>query len=376
MFENHEYYRSSISRRSVEFVRCFIVPPHILEQIAMRSSDQKQKELALGALALSEGARQRREIVGTIQSIFPAGTSRLQRTIFDCQNQTSVSNENPVRQEGADPATTDDKDTINEAYDYSGDTYNFYDKAYGRNSADDNGMPLNSYIHYDANFNNAYWDGTEMVYGDGDGTSFGRFTKSIDVIGHELTHGVTQFTAALSYSGESGALNESFSDVFGSMVKQFKLDQTADQADWLIGAELFTPNVNGKALRDMFNPGTAYDDQVLGKDPQPGHMNDYVKTTRDHGGVHINSGIPNKAFCITAKEIGGKAWEKAGQIWYATLTQKLTSSSGFQDCADSTFEEAGILFGANNTEQKAVSKGWTSVGITPRVRTSRELFAR
>jgi len=104
-------------------------------------------------------------------------------------------------------------------------------------------------------------------------------------------------------------------------------------------------------------------------------MRNYVKTTRDHGGVHINSGIPNKAFCTAAKEIGGKAWETAGQIWYVTLTQKLTSYSDFQDCADSTFEVAGTLFGDGSKEQKAVSKGWTTVGITPKVRTSRELFA-
>jgi Zn-dependent metalloprotease len=277
--------RKSIDSLSGEHVRCFIVPPHILEQIALRGHDQKQRESALDTLALSEGARQRRQIIGTIQSIFPAGTNKLQRTVFDCKNEMSTSNENPLRKEG-EPPTNDD--TVKEAYDYSGDTYNFYDRAYGRNSVDDNGMALNSYVHYGSGYNNAFWDGSEMVYGDGDDTIFGRFTKSIDVIGHELTHGVTQFNAGLDYSGQSGALNESFSDVFGSMVKQFKLNQTADEADWLIGAELLASNVKGRALRDMFNPGTAYDDPVLGKDPQPGHMRDYVRTKRDHGGVHIN----------------------------------------------------------------------------------------
>ena len=202
-----------------------------------------------------------------------------------------------------------------------------------------------------------------MVYGDGDGELFNRFTIAIDVIGHELTHGVTQFEAKLVYSQQPGALNESMSDVFGSLVKQYSLNQTADQADWLIGAGLLAAGVNGVALRSMKAPGTAYDDPVLGKDPQPGHMNDYVNTSSDNGGVHINSGIPNRAFYTVAMQLGGKAWEKAGQIWYVTLRDKLTSSSNFQICANQTFTVAGALFGAGSLEQQAVKFGWAEVGI-------------
>ena len=149
---------------------------------------------------------------------------------------------------------------------------------------------------------------------------FNRFTVAVDVIGHELTHGVTQFEAKLAYWDQSGALNESFSDIFRSLVKQKKLNQTADQADWLIGAGLFTSNVKGLAIRSMKEPGTAYDDPLLGKDPQPAHMRHYVNTTSDNGGVHINSGIPNRAFYLAALEIGGHAWERAGKIWYMTFT--------------------------------------------------------
>jgi Zn-dependent metalloprotease len=122
--------------------------------------------------------------------------------------------------------------------------------------------------------------------------------------------------------------------------------------------------VNGVGIRSMKSPGTAYDDPVLGKDPQPGHMNDYVNTTSDNGGVHINSGIPNRAFYLTALEIGGYAWEKAGQIWYVTLRDKLGSSSNFQNCADLTFQTAGELFGVGGREQQAVKNGWAGVGIT------------
>jgi Zn-dependent metalloprotease len=166
------------------------------------------------------------------------------------------------------------------------------------------------------------------------------------------------------YSNQPGALNESMSDVFGSLVKQRVRNQTAAQADWIIGEGLFTPNVNGVGIRSMKEPGTAYNDPVLGKDPQPAHMKDYVNTTSDNGGVHINSGIPNRAFYITAMELGGYAWEKAGQIWYVTLRDKLGANSQFQDCANLTYLTAGELFGSGSLEQLAVKKGWADVGIT------------
>jgi Zn-dependent metalloprotease len=204
-----------------------------------------------------------------------------------------------------------------------------------------------------------------MVYGDGDGQFFNRFTISIDVIGHELTHGVTQNEAQLVYQGPAGALNESMSDVFGSLIKQWVKNQTADKADWLIGQGLFTKDVQGIALRSMSNPGTAYDDPTIGKDPQPAHMKDYVQTTSDNGGVHINSGIPNRAFYLAATNIGGFAWQKAGLIWYRTLTGRLSPTADFQAAADATVQVAGALFGDRSDEQKAVIDAWGTVGIPP-----------
>jgi Zn-dependent metalloprotease len=240
---------------------------------------------------------------------------------------------------------------------------------FGRNSIDDNGLQIISTVHYLQGYDNAFWNGQQMVYGDGDEDLppaerlFNRFTKSLDVIGHELTHGVTQFEANLIYSYQPGALNESFSDVFGSLVKQYSLNQTADQADWLIGADLLTENVNGVALRSMKAPGTAYNDPVLGEDPQPAHMDDYKNVTYDNGGVHINSGIPNHAFYLVALELGGFAWEKAGRIWYVTLRDKLQPNSNFQDAASETFAAAGELFGVESPEQTAVRNGWAAVGL-------------
>jgi len=225
-------------------------------------------------------------------------------------------------------------------------------------------MDLESTVHYSEDYNNAFWNGTQMVYGDGDGDIFTRFTKSLEVVGHELTHGVTQYEAALEYQGQPGALNESFSDIFGSLIKQYSLKQSSEKADWLVGEKLFTNKVKGKALRSMKEPGTAYDDPTLGKDPQPGHMKNYVKTTSDNGGVHINSGIPNKAFYLTAIEIGGYAWEKAGRIWYIVLRDKLRERANFKNVADMTFGVAGQIYGKNSSEQKAVVNAWKGVGIS------------
>jgi Zn-dependent metalloprotease len=211
-----------------------------------------------------------------------------------------------------------------------------------------------------------------MVYGDGDedlpeeDRLFNRFTAALDVIGHELTHGVTQHEARLVYFFQSGALNESMSDVFGSLVKQRVRNQTAADADWIIGEGLFTARVQGKGIRSMKAPGTAYDDPILGKDPQPAHMNAYQHVADDNGGVHLNSGIPNHAFYVTARELGGFAWEKAGRIWYTTLCTRLHFASDFQHAANETYKVAGELFGAGSLEQKAVLTGWAEVGISVR----------
>ena len=204
---------------------------------------------------------------------------------------------------------------MDEAYDGLGDTYDFYQVMLQRNSIDDRGMPLNGTVHYGRKMDNAFWDGQRMNFGDGDGVLFHRFTISKDIIGHELTHGVTEAEAQLIYQGQPGALNESISDVFGSLVKQYVNGrQGADQADWLIGQGLLAENVHGVALRSMKDSGSAFDDPNLGKDTQPGHMDNYVHTNEDNGGVHTNSGIPNKAFYLVAHGIGGYAGEKAGPI--------------------------------------------------------------
>jgi len=335
---------------------CTILPPHILDRLAESDSHRAR---ALRTIAITERARGRRSLMRGFFAGVPAG--QLRRTIYDEQNGEQLPG-NLVRGEG-DPASPDV--AVNEAYDYSGTTYNFYKAIFSRNSVDDRGLRLDSSVHYSTQYDNAFWDGQQMIYGDGDSQLFNRFTISLDVIGHELTHGVTQYTAALQYNGQSGALNESMSDVFGTMVKQWSLNQTVDQADWLIGAGLLTAQVKGVALRSMKDPGSAYNDQVLGKDPQPKNMADYVNTADDNGGVHINSGIPNYAFYLAASAIGGQSWVKTGKIWYEALTKRLTPTADFQAAADGTVSTAGDLFGPGSAEQTAVSDAWKKVGITP-----------
>jgi Zn-dependent metalloprotease len=338
------------------FPVCQIVPPHILNNI-VEKGEKEQRAFALQSLTLSARMRGQRDITSLLPIQAVAGAKR--RTIYNAHHTEALPGAR-ARGEGSKPV----KDrAVNEAYDYCGDVYDFYKHVADRNSVDDQGLRLDSTVHYGEDYDNAFWNGSQMVYGDGDGEIFQRFTRCLDVIGHELTHGVTQFEAGLNYSGQSGALNESFSDVFGSLVKQWKLKQTANKADWLIGKGLFTSRVEGVALRSMKAPGTAYNDRLIGKDPQPAHMKDYYKGNDDHGGVHINSGIPNHAFFLAATAIGGHAWEKAGKIWYITLRDRLRPTSKFKDAGRETVSVAGQLYGSGSMEEKAVKNAWAEVGV-------------
>ena len=341
-----------------------IVPPHVLREIARRGN-AAQRNAALDTLALDTTMRTQRmafQLLATSapRPVLTAAAPQVHRTIYTAKNaQTEPGT--LVRSEGQGASGDQEAD---EAYDGLGHTFDFYLQNYQRNSIDDHGLPLIATVHYDNKFDNAFWDGHQMVFGDGDGTVFNRFTISLDVIGHELTHGVTGSEVNLTYSGQSGALNESVSDVFGSLVKQYALKQTASEADWLIGAGLLT--FKDQALRSMKAPGTAYDNNVLGKDPQPADMQHYVNTAQDNGGVHINSGIPNHAFYLVATALGGNAWVKAGQIWYDTIRDRnLRRTATFAAFAGRTVANAKRRYGTTSAEQKAVADAWSKVGVKP-----------
>lgn len=345
-----------------------ILPPHLLQQINQNGSPEQQERAQQNLLVSHRMRTQRAATSGVTGFVEDADsyTTVKERLVYDAEF-GSILPGILVRGEG-DPPLVDP--AVNEAYDGAGATYDLFREAYGRNSIDDRGMVIESSVHYRVGYDNAFWNGRQMIYGDGDEDLpeeqrlFNRFTIAPDVIAHELTHGITQFEAALMYRDQPGALNESISDVFGVLCNQHMHGETAAESDWLIGKGLFTANVNGRAIRSLKEPGTAYDDPLIGKDIQPGHMKDYVQTAEDSGGVHINSGIPNHAFYAVAVELGGYAWEKAGRIWYVTLVDKLSADSDFQDAAHQTYMTAGELYGKGSLEQKAVVTGWAEVGIT------------
>jgi Zn-dependent metalloprotease len=338
---------------------CGFLPPHILRSIAENTDDPALRERCHAVLETSAQFRGARAVAEKPAAVEALMSSPLRRTIYDSQRKTATPGK-LLRGEGAKPVADV---AAGEAYDGAGVTYDFYSKIYGRNSVDGRGLPLDSSIHYGVHYTNALWNGKQMIYGDGDGKLFNRFTESLDIIGHELTHGVTQHTAALIYQDQPGALNEHFSDVFGILVKQYALKQTAAKSDWLIGAGIFTNAVHGAAVRSMKAPGTAYDDKLLGKDPQPAHMKNYQTMTADNGGVHVNSGIPNHAFYLAANLLGGKAWSVAGRIWYDALTTLLKPKANFRDCARATAAAAAKRYGAKSDPERAVIEAWKEVGI-------------
>jgi len=351
--------------RNISHHVCGVIPAHILAKMA----EQTEHEAGDDARSTLEHMRElatervRTFMEGGTPAVMAAAPLKKRRNVYDAQHSHKLPGKLVMSEHKPRSADVE----VAEAYDGSGATFDFYAQIFSRKSIDDRGMRLDSTVHYGTRFDNAMWNGHQMVYGDGDGRLFNRFTASLDVIGHELTHGVTQFTAALGYTGQNGALNEHISDAFGIMVKQFKLGQTANESDWLIGASLFAPGVHGKAVRSMAAPGTAYDDPILGRDPQPAHMRDYVDTPDDNSGVHINSGIPNHAFYLAAIALGGRTWEVLGRIWYHALTERLTADADFSDFARATVDIAGERYGNGGRVQRAVAESWSSVGLAVRV---------
>lgn len=348
---------------------CTIVPPYLLQRLASLEDPAFAPAAEAARASLVQDLPFRGIRVG--EPTYPGGpvprpsivNRELReplRTIYSAGNTETLPG-SPVRREG-EPGGADA--AVNEAYDGLGHTHAFYRKAFERASIDDRNLALDATVHFGSKYDNAFWDGQRMVFGDGDGMVFTRMTASLSVIGHELAHGVTQYSANLTYQGQSGALNESVSDVFGALVEQHSLGQSVETASWLIGVGIFTDAVEGEALRSLKAPGTAYNDDVLGKDPQPAHMDGYVETSEDNGGVHLNSGIPNRAFYLAAERLGGKAWERAGRIWYDTLTEGLLQeASDFASFATATASSASKRYGAGSEEYTAVVDGWRGVGI-------------
>ncbi|WP_046226307.1 M4 family metallopeptidase [Paenibacillus dauci] len=249
-----------------------------------------------------------------------------------------------------DPASVD-------AHTYAGKVYDFYKNNFGRNSLDGRGMPIRSVTHYGSRYNNAFWNGSYMVYGDGDGRTFIPISGALDVVGHEMTHGVIEKTANLEYMNQSGALNEAIADMFGNVIE--------GGTDWLIGEDVYTPSVSGDALRSMSNPNQYGD---------PAHMDEFKNLPNteagDWGGVHTNSGIPNKQFYLLAQggsfegvSVQGLGRSQAIGIVYRALTLYLTSTSDFSDYRAAMIQASTDLYGASSAQTTAVKRSFDAVGI-------------
>ncbi|KAK3997909.1 protease PrtS [Cladorrhinum sp. PSN332] len=365
-----------------------IVPGSLFQSVIDSPvTSPETKETAQQNLAISSSIRDARqaEEEGTSSPTSPedkekgsrATATGFQRNVYDVENKGSLTGNSwqtvlpgkPVRLEGQDP-TADQQ--VNEAYDMALVVLKFYKKHFNCESLDGKGMEVNSSVHFGQAMGNAFWLGNlqQMVYGDGDDFLHG-FTRCVDVIGHEMTHAVIQYNAGLVYKDESGALNEHIADVFGIMVKQMYENEDAANADWLIGEGCLLPGVKGVSLRSMKDPGSAYDDPRFGFDLQPGHTSkipelmkkygNYIRN-KDYGGVHIFSGIPNKAFYLASVAFKGYSWEKAGQIWWKVLTGgKIPPNCKFVQFADATVDAAEELYG--DDAAKIVRNAWNEVGV-------------
>ncbi|MTI71384.1 MAG: peptidase M4 family protein [Firmicutes bacterium] len=259
----------------------------------------------------------------------------------------------------------DSDNTLNENYDhaavdaqhYMAVTYDYYLEKFNRNSFDGNGALMKATVHYDRDYNNAFWNGEQIVFGDGDGVQLVEVSGALDVIAHELTHAVTTYTADLIYNGESGALNETMSDIFGTAVEFYD----NNNPDWLMGEDVYTPAIDGDAFRSMEDP-TAYGD--------PDHYDDRYTGTLDNGGVHTNSGIVNKAAYLISEggehygvTVNGIGIDKMTSIFYRALTQHLTQSATFSQMRAAAEQSAIELYGDNSQELQAVSDAFDSIGV-------------
>ncbi|GAA5108258.1 hypothetical protein GCM10023339_07090 [Alloalcanivorax gelatiniphagus] len=328
--------------------RCTFIPPWLVERVDGPEAAARDEELR--ARRSREGRAARTSTGADVAA--PAAPAW---TVHDAASSTALPG-SPARSAG-EPATGDV--AVDEAAAGIEATLLMFAEDLGRDSHDDAGAPVSLTVHYGSSYNNAFWDGTQLVFGDGDGRVFERFTKPVDVLAHEFSHAVIEHTADLTYRGQSGALNESVADVFALCLKQRLLGQQATDGDWLIGEGIFAPGVRARALRDMAAPGTAYDDPEVGADPQVGHMDDYIETTDDNGGVHLNSGIPNKAFQLAAVAVGGTAIGGAGRIWYAALVGgDVPAEADFATFAAATVASAG-------QHADAVRDAWAAVGVEP-----------
>ncbi|MCM3666544.1 M4 family metallopeptidase [Mesobacillus subterraneus] len=280
---------------------------------------------------------------------------------YDAKNDYTSSNDTVYMGNSAAFISDYDRAAVDAHYN-SEKVYDYFLNEHGRNSLDGNGMAIISKVHYGNGYNNASWNGRWMTYGDGDGKFMISLSAGLDVAAHEMTHGVISHSANLVYRNQSGALNESFADIFGALV---------DDSDWEMGEDIMAPEAKANGLtvlRSLSNPNGV----VVSNEQRraystnggvyPDHMDEFyhMPTTVDGGGVHVNSSITNHAAYLIAQDLGR---EKLGKIYYRALTVYLTANSNFSDARMATVQSAIDLYGEGSEEEAAVNAGFDAVGI-------------
>lgn len=341
---------------------CFALPKKLLEQLA-QDSDQQHRELLHAQIDHSSQLRAQRAAQSWHRPVPIVGNRLLQRQVFDAQGRTFLPGK--LLRDEDDPPTRDKE--ADEAYENVGIAMRFYRDVLGRDSVDGKGMRVDTSVHYGFRFANAMWTGEQMIVGDGDGRHVKGLTSSLGIIAHEVSHGISQHIVRgglgvvqlpgrpPTLKGEAGALNESFSDVFASMIKQWHAGQHVKQADWLLGEDILAPGA-GKAIRSLRDPGNVrltwrHDNQI--KDYRR-----YQPTDEPHKA----SGIGNHAFYVAATTLGGRSWENLALIWLKAF-DRLRARGTFLDAAHYTIDVAAALHGKGSKPREAVKAGWRKVNV-------------
>ena len=330
---------------------CHIIPDIVMKQLKKEGYDLPTTPRVND---VEDFRAERSAFMGSARSLIATPPSNGQILVYDSQNQARKKNL-LVRKSGDKAVKDADTNTV---FDNGNIVKDYFKTQLAWDSVDGEALDLIFNVHYLIRYNNAFWDGEQMSFGDGDGINFTGFARALDVTGHELSHGVVQYTSGLIYKNQSGALNEHFADVFGTAVKQFYLKQEAKTADWLIGDACMMGKFKGKAIRSLKSPA----DTNIVIMAQPDHLDNIYKGTSDNGGVHINSGIPNRAFYLVSMDIGTQA---AAKIWFEAL-KNLRPTAKFSNLFTALKKEIPTIITdkvAAKAALDSVNKAFKAVGI-------------
>jgi Zn-dependent metalloprotease len=342
---------------------CFAVPRRLLTQLADDDDDAAESELLRSQIDHSSKLRARRAARSQQRPEPKPGRKLLARQVYDAGGRTFLPGR--LLRDEDDPPTRDKE--ADRAYENVGIAMQFFKQVLGRDSVDGKGMRIDTSVHYGYRFTNAMWTGEQMIVGDGDGRHIEGLAHSLGIIAHEFVHGVTQHIVRGGLGvvevtgqpprlkGEAGALNESFSDVFASMIKQWHGGQDVTQADWLLGEDILAPG-SGKAIRSLKDPGNnrltwRNDDQIK----------DYRRYSPTDE-AHKASGIPNHAFYLAAMALGGNSWETLARIWLKGF-DRLRVRGTFLDAAHYTVDVAATLHGKRSAPHEAIKAAWRRVNV-------------